>query len=73
MVREYLHGYLSILQIWPPRLKAIDDSQQFLVIDLIVAFGADHFLAIESHRVKRFIVAHLGQYTSSNVVRGIRL
>jgi len=36
--------------------KTLNNDQQFLVIDVIIAFSENHALAVESYQVKNFLI-----------------
>jgi hypothetical protein len=54
-----------------PFFKGTDDSHEFFVIDLIVAFCGGMFFREEGNWMEDSCIIILGQHTSRDVVRGI--
>jgi len=61
MVIQDLYYVLSSLQDVPPFLQALDDYQEFLVVDFIVHFGSGEALGHEPYQMLLVILAQLGQ------------
>ena len=56
MICEDLDRDISTLEIRLPSFESIDDSEEFFVIDLVVAFSGTKVLAIERNGVEDVIV-----------------
>src|SRR5947207_2515700 len=73
VISEYLNWNIRAFQFGSPMLKAADDSKQFFVIDLIVAFCRIQVFAIECNWVQDPIIVVLREHAPVHVVRGICL
>ena len=71
MICEDLYRDFSTLQVWSLIFKAMNDYQQLLVIDLIIAFCRYEVLTKEGHRVQQVIVFILWQDTFTNIIWGV--
>jgi len=49
MIDEDLDRNISTFQFEASVLQALNNSQKFFVVDLVVAFCRDHVLAVEDH------------------------
>ena len=62
------------MQVWPPALHALEDSQQLPISHVIVMFGTTQFAAEKRHRAfPRPICSSLQQYCPNAYKRGIGL
>ena len=52
-------------------LKAFDNSKQFFVVDLVVAFSRQHLVREEGNQAEGSILSNLGHYTTGYIVRGV--
>ena len=51
--------------------KTANNGQQFLVIDVVINFSENHAFAVESHRMKNFLIIILRQYFIFYIVQCI--
>ena len=56
MIGKNLNEKLSAFQLGSLMFETTNDSQQFLVINMIIAFDWYHAFAIEDHGVKYFFI-----------------
>jgi len=56
MIDEHLNEQLNAFKLKSSMFKTLNNDQQFLVIDVIIAFSKNHALAVESYRVKNFLI-----------------
>ncbi len=56
MIDEHLNEQLDAFKLKSSMFKTSNNNQQFLVIDVIIAFSENHALAVESYQVKNFLI-----------------
>jgi len=56
MIDEHLNEQFDAFKLESSVFKTSNNDQQFLVIDVIIAFSENHALAVESYRVKNFLI-----------------
>ena len=72
VISQYLELFFGLqsFQLCLPLLECLDDSKQFLVMDLIVLFSIWHALGIEGNRVLVLSIL-LSEYFCHHSIRGI--
>jgi len=56
MIDEHLNEQLDAFKLESSMFETLNNDQQFLVIDVIIAFSENHAFAVESYRVKNFLI-----------------
>jgi len=56
MINEHLNEQLDAFKLKSSVFETLNNDQQFLVIDLIIAFSENHAFAVESYRVKNSLI-----------------
>jgi len=56
MIDEHLNKQLDAFKLESSVFETSNNDQQFLVIDVIIAFSKNHALAVESYRVKNSLI-----------------
>ena len=73
VIAQNVNGKPGSLQFGSPLLKAADDGEQLLVVDLVVALSWVHALGEVRDRMYNSLSVCLRQHTSSDVVGCISL
>jgi len=56
MIDKHLNEQLNAFKLESSVFETLNNDQQFLVIDVIIAFSENHALAVESYRVKNSLI-----------------
>jgi len=56
MINEHLNEQFDAFKLKSSMFETSNNDQQFLVIDVIIAFSENHALAVESYRVKNSLI-----------------
>jgi len=56
MIDEHLNEQFNAFKLESSMFKTSNNDQQFLVINVIIAFSENHALAVESYRVKNILI-----------------
>jgi len=56
MINEHLNEQLDAFKLESLMLETSNNDQQFLVIDVIIAFSKNHAFAVKSYQVKNFLI-----------------
>ena len=71
MIRIDLYGVASSFQFGSLDLESLDNPEEFLIIDLVIAFGVAHFRREVGYRAEQAVLIVLREYASSHLVRGV--
>ncbi len=56
MINKHLNEQFDAFKLKSSMFETSNNDQQFLVIDVIIAFSENHALAVESYRVKNSLI-----------------
>jgi hypothetical protein len=56
MIDEHLNEQLDAFKLKSSVFETLNNDQQFLVIDMIIAFSENHAFAVESYRMKNSLI-----------------
>ena len=71
MITEDCYLMLSTMKITTPSLECSDNSQKFLIIDIIVNLSRRELARVKGHRVEELIILILGQNSPKGKIRYI--